>query len=265
MKTLKPKNPLRPAATAPLPLRISGKVPLRSYPKIPWNPKAERLISLWNLTGGSAAQQLIRPSNFRAIGVFFISISRLRYFKKFDANCLQTATAPQDRTVKRLQDPSLWIRRGHPPPHRRNGNTQHENNETPKSAPSNASTKFKFNLMSGLSQNYTETARQIRGQETDGMESLLPKVNHAQGHNKYIRQSDQRFARNASKQHRRIDRQTDWRRIIKMDPNLQSVLMYSINRYRYNRSLMNRHTDIYWYEIFLLPVQSLAFSIINFL
>ena len=28
MKTLKPKNPLRSAATAPLPLRMSGNVPL---------------------------------------------------------------------------------------------------------------------------------------------------------------------------------------------------------------------------------------------
>ena len=31
MKTLKPKNPLRPAVTAPLPLRISGNVPLESF------------------------------------------------------------------------------------------------------------------------------------------------------------------------------------------------------------------------------------------
>ena len=49
------------------------------YPDIPWNPKVRRLIlkapqPLWNLTDGTAAQQLILLSNYRAIGVFLISI-----------------------------------------------------------------------------------------------------------------------------------------------------------------------------------------------
>ena len=40
------------------------------------------LISLWNLTGGSAAVLPRRIPNFKAVGKLWISISRLRYFTR---------------------------------------------------------------------------------------------------------------------------------------------------------------------------------------
>ena len=83
-----------------------------SHPKIPWIVEAGRLIWFSNrFEIWQADQQHIRLSNFRAIGVFFISISRPWFFKRLEANCLQTATAPQGETEKWLQGPS----RVHPP------------------------------------------------------------------------------------------------------------------------------------------------------
>ena len=51
-----------------------------SYPNIPWNLKARRLIlkalqSLWNFTDGTAAQQVILRANYRAIGYFLYQYS----------------------------------------------------------------------------------------------------------------------------------------------------------------------------------------------
>ena len=62
------------------PVSISNKT---SYCKISWSLEAARLVvyiitSLWHLTGTSAALLPMCLSNFRAIGRFWIQISRLR-------------------------------------------------------------------------------------------------------------------------------------------------------------------------------------------
>ena len=59
-----------------------------------------------------------------------MSISRLQYLKRLEANCLQTATAPRGETEKWLQDPFLRTRSGHPPSSRLrpHGGTTEEGN-----------------------------------------------------------------------------------------------------------------------------------------
>ena len=87
---------------------------------------------LWNL------QQQIRLSHIKAIGASLISISQLRNFKRLETNCLQTATTPQGGTEKWPRThscgPTMDTRISVPCPPRGNGNTQHENTVTPKSA-----------------------------------------------------------------------------------------------------------------------------------
>ena len=89
---------------------------------IQWNPKARRLIlkapqSLWNFTHGTAAQQLILLSNYRAIGVFLninIAASILQEsWCQLSPNRYRSA----GRNEKMAPWPILWIRHGHPPPH----------------------------------------------------------------------------------------------------------------------------------------------------
>ena len=58
-----------------------------SYRKISWSLEAARLVvqiiaSLWNLTGTPGAVLPMCLSNFRAIGQFYIQISRLRDFRR---------------------------------------------------------------------------------------------------------------------------------------------------------------------------------------
>ena len=66
------------------PVSISDKT---SYRKILWSLEAARLVvqiiaSFWNLTGTSTALLPRCLSNFRAIGQFWIQISRLRDFTR---------------------------------------------------------------------------------------------------------------------------------------------------------------------------------------
>ena len=63
------------------------------------------------------------PVQFQSDRDILISISRLRYFKKRNTNCLKTAVAPQGGTEKWLQVPFLRTSREHPPPPRCRGNT----------------------------------------------------------------------------------------------------------------------------------------------
>ena len=55
-------------------------------------------------TGGPAAQQQIRLSNFRAIGVFHIN-TPASILQDLEANCLNTSTAPQGGTKKMAPGP----------------------------------------------------------------------------------------------------------------------------------------------------------------
>ena len=68
------------------PVSMSDKT---SYRRISWSLEAARLVvwivaSFWDLAGTSAALLLLRCwSNFKAIGQFWIQISRLRNFTRF--------------------------------------------------------------------------------------------------------------------------------------------------------------------------------------
>ena len=91
----------------------------------------EHKQSLWNLTGGSTAQQQNRQTNFRAIGLFWYQ------YRGFDTS----------RDVRPIVSKPLPLRRAErkndpprtpasvPPPPRHSGNTQHKNTVTQKSAP----------------------------------------------------------------------------------------------------------------------------------
>ena len=49
------------------------------------------------------------------VSVILFAYTAASILKRLDANCLQTATAPQGGTQKWLQDPFLRTHRGHPP------------------------------------------------------------------------------------------------------------------------------------------------------
>ena len=66
----------------------SSRCTRTSYRQISWSLEAARsdvimIVSLWHLTGISAALLSMCQSNLRAIGKFWTRISRLRDFKRF--------------------------------------------------------------------------------------------------------------------------------------------------------------------------------------